>query len=164
MPTQPRRWPIEVEIQREEALLAASEAILLLQKAQETIDAARAKVHQHPSLALVLLADCDRAVADAATRMERIMRFLAVARSRPLAGRWPMVATRQRDDVEGAAEVATGLLSQSEKHITHARTKLQNNPSLGEALIAEAASSIARSLTQNERIVRLLTEAGIGRE
>jgi hypothetical protein len=164
MPTQPRRWPTEVEMERDEALRAANEATSLLQKAQETIDSARSKVQQHQSLAAVLLADTDRAAADAATRMERIMRFIAVARARPLAGRWPMVATRQRDDVENAADSAIALLSKAESHIANARAKLHTNPSLGEAMIADAASNIARTLTQTERITRLLTEAGIGRE
>lgn len=136
----------------------------MLQKAQETLDTARAKIHQHQSLATVLLADTDRAVADAATRMERIMRFIAVARARPLAGRWPMVATRQRDDVEGAANMTVTLLMHAQTHIAQARTKLHTNPSLGEAIIADIASATARALTQTERIARLLTEAGIGRE
>jgi hypothetical protein len=164
MPTQPRRWPTEVEIERDEALRAANEAISLLQKAQETTDSARSKAHQHQSLSAVLLADTERAVADAATRMERIMRYIMVARARPLAGRWPMVATRQRDDVESGADAALSLLSQAQTHITQARAKLNTNPSLAEAMIADVASGIARALTQVERISRLLTEAGIGRD
>lgn len=151
-------------MERDEALRAANEAILLLQRAQETLDTARAKVHQHQSLATVLLADTDRAVADAATRMERIMRFIAVARARTIVGRWPMVATRQRDEAESAADTASALLTQAQTHIAQAKAKLHTNPSLGEAIIADVASSTARSLTQTERIARLLTEAGIGRE
>ncbi|MBC8074620.1 MAG: hypothetical protein H7Y32_00970 [Chloroflexales bacterium] len=151
-------------MERDEALRAANEAIVLLQRAQETLDTARAKVHQHQSLATVLLADTDRAVADAATRMERIMRFIAVARARAIVGRWPMVATRQRDEAENAADTASALLTQAQTHIAQAKAKLHTNPSLGEAIIADVASSTARSLTQTERIARLLTEAGIGRE
>lgn len=164
MPTPPRRWPMEVEAERDGALQAATEATQLLQSAQATLDTARAKIQSNQSLTTILLADTDRAVADATTRMERIKRHLAVARATPLNGRWPMVATKQRDDADEAADQALGLLHKAQEHIGHARAKVATNPGLGEAMIADVGMFQAKALTQAERIMRLLTEAGIGRD
>lgn len=141
-----------------------NEAILLLQTAQEMLDTARAKAQVNISLATVLLADTDRAIADATTRMERVKRFIAIARARPLGGRWPMIATKQRDDVEAAADFAAELLLQAQEHLGQARHKLATNPGLSEAIIADGARFQAKALTYIERMARLLTEAGFGRD
>jgi hypothetical protein len=164
MPTIPRRWPSEVEPEREQAVQAASEAALCLQEAQGKMDSARGKVHSNQSLATILLADSDRLVADAMTRMERMLRFMAIAGARPLNSRWPMGVVRQRDDAHTAGELALDLLLKAQFSLGQAREKAISNPSLAEAIIADSASLQARALTQAERIARLLTEAGIGRD
>lgn len=164
MPTIPRRWPLEVEQEREELLSVASESIQMLTKAQERLDTARARVQQHHSLAMMLLVDTDRYTADALTRIERIKRLMAVTKAKPINGRWPMVVTRQREEIEESTETSVGMLSSAQQAIENARSKVSNNPSLGEAMIADGALWLARAITNMERMVRLLTEAGIGRE
>lgn len=164
MPTIPRRWPFEVEEERENAIQAANEATLSLLQAQSILDSARTKLVLNQGLALVLLADTDRYLADAATRTERIRRYLAIARGKPVTGRWPMGALRQREDAEESLELACALLMKAEQKLEHARDRIAHNPSLVEAIIADVSTLQARALTQVERFVRLLTEAGIGRE
>lgn len=75
-----------------------------------------------------------------------------------------MVATRQRDDTEDSATSAIALLTQSQEFLLQARGKVQSNPGLSEAMIADVANFQAKALTQAERITRLLTEASIGRD
>lgn len=164
MPTPPRRWPSEVEREREEALQAATEAIQQLQTAQQLLDTARSKLQGNQSLATVLLADSDRMAADALTRLERILRCMSLARARPLSGRWPQVATKQRDDIEESAGTGVVLVTQALDGLGRARSKIQTNPGLSEAIVADVASNQARALAQSERIARLLTEAGLGRD
>jgi hypothetical protein len=115
-------------------------------------------------LALVLLADTERNLADATTRTERIRRHLAIARGKPISGRWPMVALRQREDAEGCLERACDLLIKAEQQLEHARDRIAQNPALVEAIIANVSTLQARALTQMERFARIMTEAGIGRE
>ncbi len=164
MPTIPRRWPFEVEEERESAIQAASEATQSLLQAQSILDNARTKLALNQGLALVLLADTDRYLADSATRTERIRRHLAIARGKPVIGRWPMVALRQREDAEGSLEMACTLLVKAEQKLELARDRIAQNPALVEAIIADVSTLQARALTQLERFGRLLTEAGIGRE
>ncbi len=164
MPTIPRRWPFEVEEERERAIQAASEATLSLLQAQSILDNARTKLILNQGLALVLLADTDRYLANSATRTERIRRYLAIARGKPISGRWPMVALRQREEAEGSLDLACDLLVRAEQKLEHARDRISQNPALAEAIIADVSTLQARALTQMERFVRLLTEAGIGRE
>ncbi len=164
MPTVPRRWPVEVESEREQILQASTEATHYLQEAQEKTDTARAKVHTNPSLALVLLADADRFTSDAMTCLERIQRFIALSRARPITGRWPIGAAKQRDDSYGAADSATRLLLKAQEKISQSRDKVHYNPSLAETLIVDTARLQAKALTLAERIVRLMIEAAIGRD
>ncbi len=164
MPTIPRRWPSEAEDERESAIAAASETTLSLLQAQGALDSARAKLILNQGLALVLLADTDRYLADAATRTERVRRHLAVARGKPISGRWPMVALRQREDAEGCLEAACDLLVKAEQKLEHARDRIAQNPALAEAMIVDVSTLQARAITQMERFARILTEAGIGRD
>jgi hypothetical protein len=153
-----------VESEREEAIRAADEAAQLLQRGQATLDGARLKVGGNQSLALVLVTDTERYLSDAMTRAERVRRFLAVARGKPITGRWPMVAAKQRDDAEEALDRAAALLDDAEAAMPRLREKVAHNPALAEAIIADTSLKLARALNRMERIVRLLTEAGIGRE
>lgn len=164
MPTIPRRWPNEAEIEREEAIRSADEATQILQRAQTTLDGARAKVNVNQGLALVLITDTERYLSDALTRTERVRRFLALARGKPINGRWPQVATRQREEAEESLERAIATLDEADSGIRPLRDKITKNPALSEAIIADLSLLIARSLNRIERVVRLLTEAGIGRE
>ncbi|MEI7772048.1 MAG: hypothetical protein WCI67_18790 [Chloroflexales bacterium] len=75
-----------------------------------------------------------------------------------------MVALRQREDAEGSLEIACDLLVKAEQKLEHARDRISQNPALVEAIIADVSTLQARALTQMERFVRLLTEAGIGRD
>ncbi|WP_129671311.1 hypothetical protein [Candidatus Chloroploca sp. Khr17] len=163
MPTIPRRWPIEVESEREEAIRSANEAAQILQKAQATLDSARAKVNAHQSFALVLVTDTERYLADALTRTERVRRYLSVARSKSINGRWPQGVSRQREEAEEALDRAIDLLYDGERGLAPLREKVTKNPALCDAMIADLSLALARSLNQIERVVRLLTEAGLGR-
>lgn len=164
MPTIPRRWPFEVEEEREHAIQAANETILSLIQAQSILDNARTKLILNQGLTLMLLADTDRYLADATTRTERVRRYLAIARGKPISGRWPMVALRQREEAESSLDLACNLLLKAEQKLEHARDRIAQNPALVEAIIADVSTLQARALTQMERFVRLLTEAGLGRE
>jgi hypothetical protein len=164
MPTIPRRWPLEAESEREAAIQAADEAVQILQRAQTTLDSARARVHGNQSLTFVLVTDTERYVSDALTRADRVARFLSMARAKPIHGRWPMVASKQREDAETALQQASEFLGALEQVLRPLREKINTNPILGEAIIADAALLLARALNRLERVVRLLTEAGIGRD
>lgn len=164
MPTIPRRWPTEVESERVEALQAAMDAAMYLRKAQKTLDSTRSNIHSNVNLAMIMLADTDRFIADAMTCMERIKRFMLVARSSPIEGRWPMGITKQRDDIEKAIEAAIDLLNKVQHNLGLVRDKVTINPGLGEAIVADISGFQARAGTLAERAVRLLTEVGIGRE
>lgn len=164
MPTIPRRWPHEVESERADAIRSADDAAQILQRAQQTLDGARAKVNQNQGLALVLITDTERYLSDALTRTERIRRFLAMARGKPINGRWPQGATRQREEAEESLERAIVALDEADAGLRPLRDKITKNPALSEAIIADVALLLARALNRLERIVRLLTEAGLGRE
>lgn len=164
MPTPPRRWPSEAETEREEATNSAEDAALMLQRAQTTLDGARAKVNGNQGLALVLITDTERYVSDALTRAERVRRSLAVARGKQISGRWPQVATRQREEAEELLSRAITTLEDAERGLQPLRDKITKNPALSEAIIADLSLLLARALNRVERVVRLLTEAGIGRD
>ncbi len=153
-----------MESEREEAIRAADEAAQLLQQAQATLDGARSKVVMNQALALVLVTDTERYLSDAMTRAERVRRFLAVARGKPINGRWPMVASKQREDAEVALEQAGAILDDADSAMLSLRDKVTNNPALAEAIIADTSLKLARALNRVERVIRLLTEAGIGRD
>lgn len=164
MPTIPRRWPQEVETEREDAIRSADEAAQLLQRAQSTLDGARAKINANQGLALVLITDTERYLSDSLTRTERVRRFLSVARGKPINGRWPQVASRQREEAEEALERAIAALDTADQQLLPLREKVAKNPALSEAIIADLSLLLARALNRVERVVRLLTEAGIGRD
>lgn len=153
-----------METEREDAIRAADEAAQLLQRAQSTLDSARAKVTANQSLALVLVTDTERYLSDAMTRAERVRRFLSVARGKPINGRWPMVASKQREDAEEALDQSGMLLEAADGSILSLREKINKNPALAEAIVADTSLKLARALNKVERVIRLLTEAGIGRE
>lgn len=153
-----------MESEREEAIRAADEAAQLLQRGQATLDSARSKVNGNQGLALVLITDTERYLSDAMTRAERVRRFLSVARGKPINGRWPMVASKQREEAEEALEKAGTLLESADDAMLPLREKVHNNPALAETIIADTSLKLARALNRIERIVRLLTEAGIGRD
>ncbi len=164
MPTIPRRWPAEVEEERIQALGTTNEATQSLQTALEKLDHAREKLNLNPGLVIILLADADRHVADAMTRTERIRRYMVLAKAKPIDGRWPMGIVRQRDEIEASANGVLDLLDQVHDLSVEARTKVNVNPVLAEAALADMAQMQARSLTLAERMGRLLVEAGIGRD
>ncbi len=87
-----------------------------------------------------------------------------MARAKPIHGRWPMVASKQREDAETALYQASDFLDTMEQVLRPVRDKVNTNPALSEAIIADAALLLARALNRLERVVRLLTEAGIGRD
>jgi hypothetical protein len=136
----------------------------MLQRAQGTLDSARAKLHANQSLALVLITDTERYLADALSRTERVRRFLSVARGKPINGRWPQVASRQREEAEESLERAISTLDEAERGIQPLRDKIAKNPALSEAIVADLSLLLARALNRVERSLRLLTEAGIGRD
>lgn len=142
----------------------AAEATHYLQEAQEKVDSARVKVHTNQSFATILLSDTGRSTADAMTCMERIQRFLALSKSKPVAGRWPIGVSKQREDVQIAADFVIKTLLEAHEKIVQAREKLRYNPSLSEIMIADVAQLQATAMTQTERIQRLLTEAALGRD
>jgi hypothetical protein len=164
MATTPRRWPLEVEEERDQTFQEAMHAAKHLTEAQHKVDNARSKVHANPSLAIVLLSEADRLTSNALACLERIQRCLTVCRGKAINGRWPSVATRQRDDAGQAAETAINLLTAAQETTAQAMEKMQNNPSLAEVAVVNVARSQARSLVMAERIARLMTEASIGRE
>ena len=164
MPTIPRRWPFEVESEREGAVRSADEAVQMLQRAQGTLDNARSKMNVNQSLALVLVIDTERHLSDALSRTERVRRFLSVARGKPINGRWPQAVSRQREEAEEALERAISTLDEAERGLQPLRDKITKNPALSEAIIADLALLLSRALNRVERSVRLLTEAGIGRD
>lgn len=87
-----------------------------------------------------------------------------MARAKPIHGRWPMVASKQREDAEVALHQASDFLDTMEQVLRPVRDKVNANPALSEAIIADAALLLSRALNRLERVVRLLTEAGIGRD
>jgi hypothetical protein len=164
MPTTPRRWPSEVETEREGAISAADDAAQMIQRAQSTLDTARLKLGANQGLALVLITDTERYTSDALTRAERVRRFLSLARGKPVNGRWPQVATRQREEAEEALARAITTLDEAEQGLRPLREKITKNPALSEAIIADLALLLAQALKRMERVASVLTEAGIGRD
>lgn len=140
------------------------EATQYLQEAQAKIDTARSKLHMNPSLAIVLLSDADRSTSDAMTCLERIQRYIALSKVKPLTGRWPIGAAKQRDDTYLSAESARKLLMKAQEKLGQAREKVHHNPSLAETLIVDIARLQAKARMYSERITRLMTEAAIGRD
>jgi hypothetical protein len=155
---------VEVESEREQILQTSITATQYLQEAQEKVDTARSKIHANPSLAIVLLSDSDRSISDAMTCLERIQRFISQSKAKPVAGRWPIGAAKQRDDTYASADSAAKLLMKAQEKVNQARDKVQYNPSLAETLVVDAARMQAKVLTLTERISRLMTEAAIGRD
>lgn len=145
-------------------LQAASEAGQSLQQAQQTLDTTRARLSANQRLSRVLIADTDRWLTDALTRTERIRRYMAMAKSKPLAGRWPMGVVKQRDDADSALLTAVTQIESSITQLAQVREHVESNPALAEVILADVTLAAARALTANERMIRLLTEAGLGRE
>jgi hypothetical protein len=164
MATPPRRWPTELEQEREQTLHEATTAAAYLLKAQRMTDEARSKFNSNVNLATVQLSEVERSTFDALACLERIQRNLAVCKGKEIDGRWPIVATRQRDDSLQAAQTATDELIKAQDTIARAVTRLPTNASLVETMAIDIARSQARALMLAERIARLMTEAAIGRD
>lgn len=145
-------------------LQAASEAGQSLQQAQQTLDTTRARLSANQRLSRVLIADTDRWLTDALTRTERIRRYMAMAKSKPLAGRWPMGVVKQRDDADSALLTTVTQIEASITQLAQVREHVESNPALAEVILADVTLAAARALTANERMIRLLTEAGLGRD
>ncbi len=164
MATTPRRWPVEVEVERNQSLDEALIATSHLLEAQAKTDGAREKLHSNPNLSLVLLSEADRSASDALAGMERIQRCLIVCRGKNVNGRWPSVAAKQRDDALQAAQTATSILMSAQEDIARIMEKVSHHPSLSEVVIVDIARKQAKSLVLAERIARLMTEAALGRD
>ncbi len=155
---------MEAENEREEAIRCSEEAAQMMQLAQATLDGARAKISGNQALALVLVTDTERYISDALTRAERVRRFLALARGKNVNGRWPQVASRQREEAEAALDRVITTLDEAEGGLPPLRDKIAKNPALSEAMVADLALRLAQSSKRIERVISLLTEAGIGRD
>lgn len=164
MPTLPRRWPIEADQERESLIQITNETIQSLQRAQEKLDGARQRIGSNEMLATICLADSERHIADALSRVERLRRVFSETRAKRIEGRWPMGVNRQREEVEAAVDRAALVLEQVFEQNDLVRKRMRQNPLLGETIIADTSLAVARTIIQFERGVRVLTEAGLGRE
>lgn len=143
---------------------AATESTQSLQQAQQTLDTTRARLSANQRLSRVLIADTDRWLTDALTSTERIRRYMAMAKNKPIAGRWPMGVVKQRDEADAALQTVVAQIERSITQLEQVREHVESNPALAEVILADVALATARALTANERLLRLLTEAGLGRE
>lgn len=164
MPTIPKRWPRELEAEREDTEKTALQVVQLLTDARAKADTAREKIISNPDLTVTLLADVERLTFDARALLERTQRFLTVCKRTPLEGRWPSVAARQRDDALLDAQEAATCLSDAQHALTRARDRIRTNPGLTEVALADVTYNQARTLLHTERIARLMAEATLGRE
>ncbi len=164
MATTPRRWPSEVETEREQIFQEATRAARHLVQVQKLTDTARDKLQANPSLATIQLSEADRSTSDAQASLERIQRCLAVCRGKSIAGRWPIVARDQREEATATAMQATDALTGAQRAINEAIDKLPHNPALVETMIIDITRAQARALMLAERIARLMTEAAMGRD
>ncbi|WP_287905880.1 hypothetical protein [Chloroflexus sp.] len=164
MPTIPRRWPTELETERVELIRVADEAVQYIQQARSTLEQASPELSRNIHLARVMLVTAERAVYDALTCIERMRRYLAIVRGADISGRWPMVAARQRDDSEHALERAAQSLEEVQDLFERLRPTYPSNLTLAEAILADMTLALARARRSIEQMVRLLTEAAIGRD
>jgi hypothetical protein len=164
MPSTPRRWPHELEEERQQICQEATGAAHALSMAQDKIDETQQKLVSNPSLALLMLSEADRFISDALACTERIQRFLAICKSTTIKGRWPSAAIKQRDDALQAAQSITHLLSNAQETIASATHRAQTNPDLTKTMTVDVANPAARAHMLAERIARLMTEAVIGRD
>ncbi|MCS6888812.1 MAG: hypothetical protein NZQ09_11430, partial [Chloroflexus sp.] len=73
-------------------------------------------------------------------------------------------AARQRDDSEQALDRATQSLEEAQDLFEALRQSYQSNFTLAEAILADMTLALARARRSIEQMVRLLTEAAIGRD
>ncbi len=106
----------------------------------------------------------ERTVYDALACAEQMRRYLAIVRGADISGRWPMTAARQRDDSEHALERAMQSLEEAQALFEALRDSYHSNFELAEAVLADMTLALARARRSIEQMVRLLTEAAIGRE
>ncbi len=142
----------------------ADEAVQHIQLARSTLDEVRAELGRNVHLARVLIVTAERAVYDALTCAERMRRYLAIVRGAEINGRWPMTAARQRDDSEHALIQAMQSLEEAQDLFEALRDSYQSNFTLAEAVLADMTLALARARRSIEQMVRLLTEAAIGRD
>lgn len=163
VPTIQRCWPHDLEAERALTEQTATEAAQLLHTAQEALDQATARLTRNPDRTLVLLADVDRLLYDAWARLERIQRYLAQCKRKPVNGRWPSVAARQRDDALLDARNATDMLAEVQLQLTQACEELRRDPVQAQSTLTDVAYGQVRTLMLLERVARLMTEAAVGR-
>ncbi|MEF3274122.1 MAG: hypothetical protein K6356_06920 [Chloroflexus sp.] len=164
MPTIPRRWPTELENERVALIRVADEAVQHIQQARSTLDKVCAELGRNIHLARVLIVMAERTVYDALACAEQMRRYLAIVRGADISGRWPMTAARQRDDSEHALERAMQSLEEAQALFEALRDSYHSNFELAEAVLADMTLALARARRSIEQMVRLLTEAAIGRE
>ncbi len=124
----------------------------------------RSELGRNTHLCRVLIVTAERAVCDALTCTERMRRYLVIVRGAEIHGRWPMVAARQRDDSEHALADAIHSLEEAQGLFPTLRQNYQSNFILAEAVLADMTLALARTRRSIEQMVRLLTEAAIGRD
>ncbi len=143
----------------------ADEAVQHIQQARNTLEEVRAELGRNIHLGRVLIATAERAVYDALTCTERMRRYLAIVRGAEINGRWPMTAARQRDDSEQALDRAARSLEEAQDLFEELRRSYYtSNFTLAEAILADITLALARARRSIEQMVRLLTEAAIGRD
>ncbi|WP_322814741.1 hypothetical protein [Chloroflexus sp.] len=147
-----------------ELIRVAEEAAQAILQARSTLDEVRAELGRNVHLCRVLIVTAERAVYDALADLERMRRHMAVVRGAEIDGRWPMVAARQRDESEHALEQAQTCLEEAQDLFATLRQSYLANFMLAEAVLADMTLALARARRALEQVVRLLTEAAIGRE
>lgn len=164
MPTVPRRWPLEVEHERMQILQETTDASLCLQRVKTMTDGVRDRFKNNVDLAALHLSDIDRFTSDTLASLERIQRHLAACRGKAIEGRWPKVANDLREQATRASQNATETLSHAQTTTGDVLKKLAKNPDLADAMLSDISRNQAKALVMVERVARLMTEAGIGRE
>ncbi len=147
-----------------ETIHIADEAIRYIQQARNALEQARLELGRNVHLARVMIVTAERFLYDALTCGERMRRYLAIARGKEIRGRWPMVAARQRDDSEQALERAVQSLDEAQDLCEQLRQHQQSNFTLAEVILADLMLALARAQRSIEQMVRLLTEAALGRD
>ncbi len=147
-----------------ETIHIADEAIRHIQQARNALEQARLELGRNVHLARVMIVTAERFLYDALTCGERMRRYLAIARGKEIRGRWPMVAARQRDDSEQALERAVQSLDEAQDLCEQLRQHQQSNFTLAEVILADLMLALARAQRSIEQMVRLLTEAALGRD
>lgn len=135
-----------------------------LQQSQTKTDTAHAKLYSNPLLAMVLLGDADRLLSDTMSCMERIQRYLALSRIKPVPGRWPAGAAKQRDETYNNANAALRLLNRAQEMLMQSRSRVSYNPDLAATLMTDVVRIQRRVRRLIEQMIQVMVEAAIGRD